>query len=84
MSGSVLRRLTKLEASMQPDDAPDLAAQITAGRKRAQSMTPAELQAEGMARLAGMRSRHAERPLRGLELEMMHGLKRMLATGAAA
>ena len=84
MSGSVLRRLTRLEANMQPDDAPDLAALISAGRKRAQSMTPAELHAESIARLAAMRSRHAERPLRGLELQMMHGLERVCADEAAA
>jgi len=59
MSGSVLRRLTKLEASMHPDDILNLAEMIAAGRKRAQAMTPAELRVEGASRLARVRSQQA-------------------------
>lgn len=84
MIGSSLRRLTKLEATMHPTEATDLAVLIEAGRRRAHSMTPAELRADSAARLAEMQARHAERPLRGLELSVMLGMERAQASGAAA
>lgn len=84
MIGSALRRLTKLEATMHPTEATDLAVVIEAGRRRVRTMTSAELHAEGAERLAGMQARHAERPLRGLELAMMHGLERVRAGEVAA
>lgn len=84
MSGSVLRRLGKLEGLMHPTEGTDLAMLVEDGRRRAHSMTPAELRAAGAARLAEMQTRHAERPLRGLELSMMLGVERAQASGAAA
>ncbi len=64
---------------MHPTEATDLAVLIEAGRRRARTMTPGEQEAEAAARLAEMQARHAERPLRGLELAMMHGLERVHA-----
>lgn len=79
MIGSALRRLTKLEATMHPTEATDLAVLIEAGRRRAHVTPQAELRAASADRLAGMLARHAERPLRGLELAMMRGLERVHA-----
>ena len=69
---------------MHPTEATDLAVALEAGRRRMRSMTEAELHAERVDRLARMQARHAERPLRGLELAMMHGLERAHAGEAAA
>lgn len=46
-------------------------------------MTPSELRVGSALRLAEMQTRHAEHPLRGLELAMMHGLERVHAEGAS-
>jgi len=84
MSGSVLRRLGKLEGLMHPTEGTDLAMLVEDGRRRARTIPDAELRADSAARLAEMQARHAERPLRGLELAMMHGLERAQASWAAA
>jgi len=84
MSGSVLRRLGKLEGLMHPTEGTDLAMLIEDGRRRARTTPDASRHAESCARLAEMQARHAERPLRGLELAMMHGLERAQADAVVA
>jgi hypothetical protein len=80
MSINLTRRLERLEASARPHM--NLAVVLERGRQRLRGMTDAQRQDEVAGRLAAMRRRHADHPLRGLSLAILRGLERASSLNA--